>query len=219
MQGLGSTTRSGDRPHFQRAGLVTGLLGASLVLSGWSMHPANGAEEGSTAHGVSIEVTFEDLDLVANSPAPIRVEVDQPATVTVSVFESDPSNSPAVIDDSSTLFEIEHPSGSRTRFGDLDQISDSEYRADFIFSEPGTWRFVALPDLEDRSLLPPGSTDVVVVIVEAPFVQDLWAAGNFGLSVVGGLLLVLVSLVLYVTRHKLPWNHTPRTPSFPHDTE
>ena len=156
---------------------------------------------------------------MANSSAPIRVEVDQAATVTVSVLESDPSGSPAVIDDPSTLYEIEHSSGSRTRFGDLDQISDSEYRADFIFSEPGTWRFVALPDLEDRSLLAPGSTDVVVVIVEAPLVQDLWAAGNLGLSVVGGLLLVLVSLVLYVTRHKLPWNHTPRTPSFPHDTE
>ena len=32
-------------------------------------------------------------------------------------------------------------------------------------------------------------------------------------------IVVLVALVLYVTRHKLPWNHTPKTPSFPHDTE
>lgn len=195
------------------------MLGASLVLSGWSAYPANAAEEGSSTHGVSIEVTFDDLDMVANSSAPIRVEVDQPATVIVSVLETDPSDSPGVIDDPSTLLEIEHSSGSRTRFGDLDRISDNEYRADFTFSEAGTWRFVALPDLEDRSLLPPGSTDAVVVIVEAPFVQDSWAAGNLGLSVVGGLLLVIVSLVLYVTRHELPWNHTPRTPSFPHDTE
>ena len=208
-----------DRHLLQRAGLVTGLLGVCLVLSGWSAYPANAAEEGSSTNGVSIEVTFENLDLVANSSAPIRVEVDQAATVTVSVLETDPSGSPAVIEDPSTLFEIENPSGSRTRFADLDQISDSEYRADFTFSEAGTWRFVALPDLEDRSLLPPGSTDVVVVIVEAPLVQDSWAAGNFGLSVVGGFLLVVVALVLYVTRHKLPWNHTPRTPSFPHDTE
>lgn len=190
------------------------------MLSGWwSVHPAHGAEEASTSHGVSIEVTFEDLDLVANSPAPIRVGVDQAATVTVSVLESDPSNSPAVIDDPSTLFEIEHPSGSRTRFADLEQVSNGEYRTDLILSEAGTWRFVALPDLEDRSLLPPGSTDVVVVIVDAPLVQDSWAAGNFRLLIVGGVLLAVAALVLYVTRHKLPWNHTPRTPSFPHDTE
>lgn len=182
------------------------------------MHPVSAAEEGSTTHGVSIEVTFEDLDLVANSPAPIRVEVDQEATVTVSVLESDPSGSPAVIDDPSTLFEIEHSSGSLTRFGDLEQISDGKYRADFIFSEPGTWRFVALPDLEDRSLLPPGSADVIVVIVEAPLVQDSWAAGNFGLLLFGGVLLVLVALVVYVTRHKLPWDHRPKTPPVPHDT-
>ncbi len=202
----------------QRTGLVTGVLGVSLVLSGWFTYPANAAGEGSFSNGVSIEITFEDLDLVANSSAPIRVEVDQSATVTVSVLETEPPGSSGVIDPS-TLFEIEHPSGSRTRFGDLDQISDNEYRADFTFSEAGTWRFVALPDLEDRSLLPRESTDVVVVIVEAPLVQDSWAAGNFGLSVVGGLLLVIVALVLYLTRHKLRWDHTPRAPSFPHDTE
>ena len=197
---------------------MTGLLGASLVLSGWSTYPASAAEEGSATHGVSIEITFEDLDLVANSPAPIRVEVDQAATVTVSILETDPSGPPAVIDDPSTLFEIEHPSGSLTRFEDLEQISDGEYRADFIFSEPGTWRLVALPDLEDPSLLPPGSTDAVVVIVEASRVQDSWAAGNFGLLLFGGVLLVLVALVLYVTRHKLPWDHRPKTPPVPHDT-
>jgi hypothetical protein len=184
--------------------LVTGLLGVSLVLSGWSTSPAKAAEESTSAYGVSIEVTFEDLEQVANSAAPIRVEVGQAATV---------------IDDLSTLLEIEHSSGSRTRFADLDQISDNEYRANFTFFEAGTWRFVALPDLEDRNLLPPGSTDVVVVIVEAPFVQDSWAAGNVGLAMVGGFLLVIVAVVLYLTRHKLPWDHTPRAPSFPHDTE
>lgn len=207
------------RHLLRRAGLATGMLGLSLVLSGWSTSPAKAAEEGSSAYGVSIEVTFEDLELVANSAAPIRVEVGQAATVTVSVLEADPSGPSAVIDDLSTLFEIEHSSGPRTRLADMEQVSDSEYRADFTFSEVGTWRFVALPDLEDRSLLPPGSTDAVVVIVEAPLVQDSWAAGNFGLSIVGGLLLVVVALVLYLTRHKLPWDHTPRAPSFPHDTE
>jgi hypothetical protein len=203
----------------RRAGLVTGLLGVSLVLSGWSTSPAKAAEESTSAYGVSIEVTFEDLEQVANSAAPIRVEVGQAATVTVSVLETDPSVPSAVIDDLSTLLEIEHSSGSRTRFADLDQISDNEYRANFTFFEAGTWRFVALPDLEDRNLLPPGSTDVVVVIVEAPFVQDSWAAGNVGLAMVGGFLLVIVAVVLYLTRHKLPWDHTPRAPSFPHDTE
>jgi hypothetical protein len=202
----------------QRAGLVAVLLGVSLVASGWSAYPANAAEEGPSAYGVSIEITFEDLDLVANSSAPIRVEVDQAATITVSVLETGPSGSPPVIDDPSTLFEIQHSSGSRTRFADLEQIGDGEYRADFTFTEAGTWRFVALPDLEDRSLLPPGSTDVVVVIVEAPLVQDSWAAGNFGLLILGGLLLVMVALVLYVTRHKLPWDHRPKTPSVSHDT-
>jgi hypothetical protein len=211
--------RSADRYLLLQAGVVSGMLVVCLVLSGWSTFPARAAEEDSSTYGVSIEVTFEDLDLVADSSAPIRVEVDQAATVTVSVLETDPSNSPAVIDDPSALFEIEHSSGSRTRFADLDQISDSEYRADFTFSETGTWRFVALPGLDDRSLLPPGSTDVVVVIVEAPDIQGSWAAGNVRLSVVGGLLLVVAALVLYVTRHKLPWDHTPRTPSFPHDTE
>ena len=87
-----------DRHLLQRAGLVTALLGVSLVLSGWSTYPASAAEEGSSTYGVSIEVTFENLDLVANSSAPIRVEVDQAATFTVSVLETDPSGSPAVID-------------------------------------------------------------------------------------------------------------------------
>jgi hypothetical protein len=190
-----------------------------LALSGWVAYPAKAAEEGSFPYGVSIEVTFENLDLVANSSAPIRVEVDQAASISVSMLVTDPSSSPVVIDDASNLLEIEHSSGSRTSFADWDPVSDNEYRADFTFSEAGTWRFVALPDLEDRSLLPPGSTDVVVVIVEAPLVQDSGAAGNFGLSVLGGLLLVVVTLVLYVTRHKLPWDHIPRAPSFPHDTE
>ncbi|HSK07310.1 MAG TPA: hypothetical protein VK990_07300 [Acidimicrobiia bacterium] len=212
-------TQQGILEILHRAALVTGLLVTSLVLAGWSAFSAQAAEEGTTAPGVSIEVTFEDLDLVASSPAPIRVEVDQAATVTVVVLETDRSGPPPVIEDPSTLFEIEDPSGSRIRFADLEQVGNGEYRADFILSEAGTWRFVALPDLGDRSLLPPGSTDVVVVIVDAPLVEDSWAAGNFDLSVVGGVLLVMVALVLYVTRHKLPWNHTPRTPSFPHDTE
>jgi hypothetical protein len=201
----------------QRAGLIAGLLWF-VVLLGWSASPAKAAEEDSSTYGVSIEVAFENLDVVANSSAPISVEIGQTATVTVSVLESGPSGSPAVIDDPSGLLEIEHPSGSRTRFDDWNQISDSVYRAEFTFSESGTWRYIALPDLEDRSLLPPGSTDAVSVIVEAPLVQDTEAAGNFGLFVLGGLLLGVVALVLYLTRHKLPWDHQPKTPSVAHDT-
>jgi hypothetical protein len=188
-----------------------------MVVSGWPTFPAKAAEEDSSTYGVAIEVTFENLDLVANSSAPISVEIDQAATVTVSVLETGPTGSPAVIDDPSGLLEIEHPSGSRTRFDDWDQISDGPYRAEFTFSEPGTWRFIALPDLEDRGLLPPGSSDAVVVIVEAPLVPDT-QAGNFGLFVLGGLLFGMVALVLYLTRHKLPWDHRPRTPSVSHDT-
>jgi hypothetical protein len=122
-----------------------------------------------------------------------------------------------MVDDPSALVEIEHPSGTRTRFTDFDQISDSEYRTDFIFSEAGTWRLVALPDLEDRSLLPADTTDVVVV-VEAPLVGDTSDGATLGLYLFGALVLAIVGLVLYVTRHKLPWNHSPRTPSVPHDT-
>jgi len=209
---LSSGTRGHETAAFHA---FTSADGAQV----FTVDPAGGAEEGFSTYGVSIEVTFENLDLVANSSAPIRVEVDQAATVTVSVVETELSDSPVVIDDPSALFEVEHSSGSRTRFADLEQIGDSEYLADFTFSEAGTWRFIALPDLEDRSQLPSGSTDVVVVIVEAPRIRDSWAAGNFGLTVVGGLLLVVVALALYLTRHRLPWDHTPRTPSFPHDTE
>jgi hypothetical protein len=201
----------------RRARLAAGLLGVSMVASGWSGPPAKAAEEGSSTYGVSIEVTFENLDVVANSSAPIGVEIGQAATVTVSVLDIGPAGSPAVIDDPSALLEIEHPSGSRTRFADWDQISDSAYQADFTFSEPGTWRVVTLPDLEDRSLLPPGSTDAVAIIVNAPLVQEA-QAGDFSLLVLGGLLLVVVALVLYLTRHKLPWDHQPKTPSVAHDT-
>jgi hypothetical protein len=201
----------------RRARLAAGLLGVTTVVSGWSASPAEAAEEDSYTYGLAVEVAFENLDVVANSSAPISVEIDQAATVTVSVLESGPSGSPAVIDDPSGLLEIEHPSGARTRFDDWDQIGDSAYRAEFTFSEPGTWRLVALPDLEDRSLLPLGSTDAVVMIVEAPLVQDT-QAGNFGLFVLGGMLLGMVALVLYLTRHQLPWDHRPKTPSVSQDT-
>jgi len=91
---------------------VTGLLSVSLLLAGWSAGSANAAED-PHPFAVSIEVTFEDLGWVANSSAPIRVEVDQAATIAVTVLEAVPSDPPPTIDDPSTLLEIEHPCGCR----------------------------------------------------------------------------------------------------------
>ena len=215
MKSENGSSLAGGRHRLRSVGLVIGLV-VMLLLWGWWPYPANATGEAPSTHGVSIEVSFEGLEVVANSAAPIRVEVDQAATVTVSILET--SQPSAVIDDPSMLFEIEQSTGSRTRFTDLDRLSDTEYRADFTFSETGTWRFVALPDMEDRSLLPPGSTDVVVVIVEETLAQAPQVAGNFGLLFLGGLVLAMVALVSYFTRHKLPWDHRPKTPSASHDT-
>jgi hypothetical protein len=157
---------SGGRHPLRPVGLVIGLAVMSLF-SGWWTYPANAVEEGIP--GVSIEVSFDGLDVAASSSAPIPVELDQAATVTVSVLETGTSTTPLVIDDPSVLLELEYPSGSRTRFADWEQASETEYHTDLTFSEPGPWRLVALPDLEDRSLMVPGSTDVVVVTVEEPW--------------------------------------------------
>ncbi len=211
------SSTKGCRPGFnlrQWAVLTTGLLSVALVSSGWPAYPAIAAEEDSS-FGVSVEVTFQGLNHMANSPAPIRVDFDQTATVTVSVLAT---GVPVTITDPSSLLEIEHPSGSRTRFVDWDQTSDTQYRTDITLSEAGTWRFFALPDIEDRSLLPPGSTDFVVVVVEASSPPDTSGAATFGLLILGGLLLALVGLARFVTRRGLPWDHRPKSPSVPHDT-
>jgi hypothetical protein len=92
--------------------------------------------------------------------------VEQPVDITVRVY--DPDEPSRLVDpaDPDSLIEIRTVSGSEvpTRPA-MTRQSEGVYTTTFSFFTEGTWKVVALPDLADRSLLPPASTDQLTVQV------------------------------------------------------
>lgn len=92
----------------------------------------------------------------------------EPVDITVRVYDPDEPSLLLDVADPGSLIEIRHASGSEvpTRPA-MSRVRVGVYSTSLAFFSEGTWKVVALPDLADRSRLPPASTPEVTVLVRA----------------------------------------------------
>lgn len=147
--------------HFVGALVVVGVLAAHSV--DVSATESSGTQ---SAFGVSITIDFADSPSSASGSS-LLVQGHQRGRITLEVWDArddSPWREPV---DGFALLEVRHPGGSRERIDSLNQVAVGTYQLDFDFDEVGDWLLVVLPDLPDRSSLPPGSADTIEVTIEA----------------------------------------------------
>ena len=165
---------------------------------------------------VQLQVEVGEDVFTEPSGLTIRTSPGEPVVLRVEVFaERDPS-SPVAVEDTRTLLEIREASGvgPAVRLPDMEEIRIGTYETSYTFAQAREYTIEILPDVEDRTLLNPDTTDEVTVMVdpsaEAEPNGPLWPM----IMAVIALVLVMGVFVVGATRGR---RRSPQDP-VPHDT-
>lgn len=151
-----------------------------------------------------------------SSAFPVQVPVDVPVTFRLSV--SDAGGEPTDVEDTSQLLEIRREGGgSRVRFADMERISPGVYETTHTFRQAGRWVAVVQPDVEDRSDIPEGSGEEVLIRVLRSEPDAAAGPSSTALVAVVAVILLVASLMIYAARHRRHPTERPPQP-VPHDT-
>lgn len=144
--------------------LTVGLI-ATLVIA--LPFAAGAADEAPPT--VQLEVEAGGETFTDPSGLTIRVAPGEPMKLRIHVFEEDQAGSPVTGADTSTLLGIREASGvgSEVRFDDMTEIGAGTYETSYTFAQAREYVIEVLPDVSNRSLLTPETTDQVTVIVDA----------------------------------------------------
>lgn len=171
------------------AGLIALLVVALPVVAG-------AANEAPPTVQLEIDVggdTFSDT-----TGRTIRTIPGEPIVLRVHVFEEGEPGSPVAVEDTSALLGISEASGvgAEVRFADMAEVGDGIYETSYTFPQAREYVIEVLPDVSNRSLLTPETTDQVTVIVdpsvEAAPTGPLWPTliATFALIAVVGVFVV-----------------------------
>lgn len=119
---------------------------------------------------VQLEIELPDQEREISDPSGLILRVDEGelAVFRLRSFERSDPDSPVDVSDQTDLLEIQNADGeSVVRLGDWNRVRTGVYETTYNFGEVDRFSIVVLPDIEDRSELPQGSTDELAVVVEA----------------------------------------------------
>lgn len=148
--------------------------------------------------------------------------VTEPLDITVRIYDPDVPSRLLDPEDPDSLIEIRNVSGSSVPIRlALTRQSEGVYTTSFSFFDEGTWQVVALPDVVDRTLLPPDSTPQVTVEVSAGVFPGDAAGREAGRAGTIAVIALIAGGVL-VTVLAGPWLRRPKgqppAPPVGHDT-
>ncbi|MGH8946924.1 MAG: hypothetical protein ACRDVL_12350 [Acidimicrobiia bacterium] len=148
----------------------------------------------------------------------VRVLVGDPMLFRLTVSNPTNSDEPVDVEDPSSLLEIRDggEGTSRIRFADMERVGPGVYEVSHSFREPGTWVAVVQPDVDDRSNLPPKSTDELRISVESRPADGGSSPRSLAIPVSVVLVLLVAMLVVLATRHRT--RSEPGKEAVAHDT-
>jgi len=116
---------------------------------------------------LEIHLADEEGNITDPSGLTIYLQRDTAVEFRLEVFEASDPDSPVDIDDPTDLIEIRSSNNKAAqRLGDWNRVRTGVYENTHFFGGVGRFDIVVLPDIENRSEIPSGSTDTFTMIVE-----------------------------------------------------
>lgn len=166
---------------------------------------------------LEIELLDQEVEFANPSGLTIRVEPNELTILRLRVFEEAEPVLPMDVEDPTDLLEIRTSDGEAAalRISDWNRTGPGVYETTHRFGESGSFTVSVLPDIEDRSELPPGSTGLVTVVPDSSLpTQPDRGPGSTAIIAFTVLALVVAALVVAATRGR---NKSPKEP-LAHDT-
>ena len=188
-------------------GVLLGLLPAN---------PGSSSVEDEAPYVVQMqmELPAQELDFADASGLTLRVDSNESVVLVLRVSDPGHGNKPVDVEETQSLLEIRDESGSApsVRLADMERVAPGVYRTIYTFYDPGRWALVVQPDIGDRASHP--AEKPVVFIVEEPAADVAGGPGTIEVVLLGMLVVLVGSLVIGATRHRVP---VPKRPIV-HDT-
>lgn len=191
--------------------LVSGLIGPLFIGP-----MAAAVDEDPLVVQLELELLDQEAEFANPSGLTIRIEPGELAILRLRVFEEGDPGSPVNVEDPTDLLEVRASDGEAAlRIGDWNRMGAGVYETTYRFDESGTFNIIVLPDIEDRSAIPSGSTDRVTAVVDSslPVPPDR-GPSSIAIIAVTVLVLAVAALVVAATRGR---SKSPKEP-VPHDT-
>lgn len=192
--------------------LIFGLIGTLFT------GPIGAAVDGDPpVVQLEIELLDQEVEFANPSGLTIRIEPNELTILRLRVFQEAEPGSPIDVEDPTDLLEIRTSvrEAAALRISDWNRIGPGVYQTTHKFGESGSFTVSVLPDLEDRSELPPGSTEPVTVIADSSLPTPPDRGPNATAIIAFTVLaLVVVALVVAATRGR---SRSPKEP-VTHDT-
>lgn len=165
---------------------------------------------------VRLQVEVGDDSFTEPSGLTIRTAPGEAVVLRVEVFAEGDPTSPIVVEDTSTLLEIQEASGvgPAVRFADMEELTAGTYQTSYVFPQAREYVIEVLPDVEDRSLLTSETIDEVRVVIDPA--AEATSTGPLWPTIIATVALVVVVGVL-VVRATRGRRRVPREPVH-HDT-
>jgi len=167
---------------------------------------------------LDVELPSQGLSFVDPSGLTLRVAVGEAVVLVFRVVDASNPDQAVDVEKTLSLLEIRDVSlaSPAVRLGDMERTARGIYRTTYDFRGPGRWMLVVQPDIVDRSSLPVGSTNQLILIVEEPASASVGEPLPISIVASAGLLLLVV-IVLGVTCRK-PSSDSPPKPATTQDT-